>query len=456
MKIEKTIILPGVLKDKIDELEISKIQRHKAYKLCELILNKQSRDQHDFSEYVELPQEYLRKLFGGGNYHTFLNKLKPTIIQTEGWINESGEFIESYSNVSGDGQSKRYRIRLDLVQPRFTATKYQGKDNRANSGQIWLADEHFSAAIVTNDISKLIINKESLMRATDLHVETINRSCIKTGNQITENSFEVMDTISGYRGYSTLEICQERAKHNLIELIQDDRKFVLANVDKYILKKKENTQFNYLRSIEGLCNVDCHYAKRNNKNSRLDHNLTSLSSKLLEVIKQDNNLVEIDMKNSQFAILAWLMKKDKAFQPTDDYEVFADRAAKGELYEYIKEEYTLRDRLDAKAMMFELAFSGHKNNSADKSRLKVLFPSIVNYCDQYKRKHGDNELAVWLQQEEAKLFVDNFYSNLKTQKLWVLTRHDSLLVNQVDAEFVKDFVDERCKALSLLCSLSIK
>ena len=294
MKISRTTVLPVKLKNELDGLELTGIQRQHAYRLCDLIINKQSRDEHDYSSYVELPQEYLRKLFGGGNYHRFFDKLKSQIIQVDGWVKATGEFVESYTNSDGEGQSKRYRIQPDLLAYSFTPATYQTKDFEGSNGQIKLACGHFSKEVVLCDIGKLKINKEKLLHVMEEHIKTIQKDNFEIDRQIKDTAFDIHDWLSGYEGFTKLELCLQRAQRNSVNVIKDKRKFILADVDKYIAQKQKNIRLNYTRSIEMLCNSACHYADRNTANDRLDHNLTSISKVLLPVIKAENNLVEVE------------------------------------------------------------------------------------------------------------------------------------------------------------------
>jgi hypothetical protein len=447
---ERMILIPKRIKEKIDQLEVTRIQKIKAYRLCELILNKQQRDDHDYESFTELPQAYLRKVFGGGNYHRFLDKLKPDIIEVAVRIGVAGEYIESYSNCEGNGQSKRYRVCPDLMTCDFVAVKCDGAVTKGDSQKLWLGGECFDISIVTDDIVALKYDRTILVQAMEEHLTDIH---LPTNDQIKKSVFEVRDTGNGYIYFSKLDNCLRRTKNTALSLIQDGRKYIVGDHDSYLKKKKSNVLFSYTRSIEMLFNKGCHYAKRCKGNNRLDHNLTGISKKLLAVIMKENDLCEIDMANSQFALLAWLMERDQNFICTPDHKVFAKQAATGHLYEYIETALKLSSRQEAKVMMMELSFSSYRNSSANKSKLRQLFPSIVGYCDDYKKMNGDNALAIWLQKEEAAIFVDKIYFRLKKQGFWVLTRHDSLLIKAPDKEHIKTFVNKIFNTIDFKCSL---
>ena len=311
MKETRVTVLPTDLKNEIDRLELTRIQKEKAYRLFELIFEKQFRDAHGYDSYVDLPQEYLRKVLGGGNYHLLLDKLKPAIIEVEGYFNAQGIFIECYSNSDGNGQSKRYRIKPKFLGSDFAPAIYQHRANEGENGQIKIASECFNKSIVYDNLSSLIINRPALIQRTKEHIDGICGENFKFDNDVKETYFKIKDLLSGYNGYTTLEVSLQRAKLNSVSLIKDKRKFILGDLQQYINQRKENTKFSYLRSIEKLSNPKCFYANRNPENNRLDHNLTSISSNLLEVIKADNDLCEIDMSNGQPLDFNYFLKQDQ-------------------------------------------------------------------------------------------------------------------------------------------------
>src|SRR5690606_2435472 len=123
------------------------------------------------------------------------------------------------------------------------------------------------------------------------------------------NYFEVRNKITGYTYHTTRMKVLEWCKKNGVTLIQDGRTFYIDDLDRFIHQKKRNLLLNYKANMAMLLNKQF-YANRNKTNNRLDHNLTSLNKVILSVIKEDNDLIEIDLKNSQFAIHAYWMKQE--------------------------------------------------------------------------------------------------------------------------------------------------
>jgi len=128
------------------------------------------------------------------------------------------------------------------------------------------------------------------------------------------------------------------------------------------------------------------------------------------VVKQDNDLEEIDLINSQYAILAYLMQRDGVYDTKKDFLLFRELVREGTLYEYIQEYFQLGHRSVAKNMMMAVAFSSYRTNTSEKLQFKELFPSVVKFIDDYKRscvpefaKDASKRFSIWLQQTKMPL-----------------------------------------------------
>jgi hypothetical protein len=90
------------------------------------------------------------------------------------------------------------------------------------------------------------------------------------------------------------------AKKKEMVLIKYGREYYVDTLPIFVYSKKAY-MLDYLeRSILSLRDPDLIYHNRNPTNNRLDHNLTSMPGWMVKVIMKDNDLVEIDICNSQF------------------------------------------------------------------------------------------------------------------------------------------------------------
>src|SRR5690606_20691072 len=160
-------------------------------------------------------------------------------------------------------------------------------------------------------------------------------------------------------------------KEDLKSLIQDGEDFYIMSEIEFILRKKISVLQAYTDSINKLYDKKI-YGKRNNTNNRLDTNLTNMAKILVKDICERNDLVQLDLCNSQFAILSHYLEDRLC---TNDFKAFREQSYNGRLYEYVQEELTLKNREEAKKVTFELMFSKEDLNTERKERLKKLFPT---------------------------------------------------------------------------------
>jgi hypothetical protein len=129
-----------------------------------------------------------------------------------------------------------------------------------------------------------------------------------------------------------------------------------------------------------------------------------------------------------------------------DLKVFQEFAENGELYEYIQESLELGTgsggRRRAKDGMFEIFFSGRKNPSRAKKRVRELFPALVFVIDAFKRAYEDDAFSVFLQTEESRIFIDGILPKLQNAGYQILTKHDSILCKSSDVEGVEKIMRE--------------
>ena len=101
----------------------------------------------------------------------------------------------------------------------------------------------------------------------------------------------------------------------------------------FIAMKKDFILASYTDSISKI-EKKYWYADRNATNQRLDTNITNMCGELMKEIIHSNDLVELDLSNSQFSILSHIIPSEVT---GNDVELFKKLSYSGELYDYIKE-----------------------------------------------------------------------------------------------------------------------
>lgn len=434
-KQKRYVVLPQDLIQKLESINLTQQQKNHAKKLVNLIINKSSKDKLLLSEFIELPQNYLQKVFG--KYHPWFTKLKDE---------EVIEVNHGYTI----GRSKSYRINPIYLTPIWKSDSFEETQEEL----LHICSTVLYKEQITNDLKELIINKEKLLKITNEYVSSIKAEDFKTDEQITNDFFQITDRKYGVKRFTTLASAITIARERGMSVIKDRNNYYMDYLSKFIIEKKEAVQFHYKKAIEKL-DKGIYFVHRNETNNRLDSNITNLCELLVNQIMIDNNLCSIDLNNSQFAVFSYIYEQGEN-SLTLDFLNFKQLAANGKLYDKVKELLNLENRKEAKSLMFELFFSSHKYNPGKKKELKKHFPTVVAFIDKYKKEHGDNMFSIMLQQKEADIFIDNIYKRIKERGFFCLTKHDSVIVRQHHLAEVKKIIEEYFEEINFIGTLKLE
>jgi hypothetical protein len=221
---------------------------------------------------------------------------------------------------------------------------------------------------------------------------------------------------------------------------------IIANANEFEQAKKEDLQNEYWQTLElfrhGYWNII-----QSKTNNRLFHVLTSLKSGLWPYFTYNGEpLKEIDLGNSQFAILAGIINNELRLNKTDwvkpdirDWDSnslrLLDAARESEFYEEIQNELKLDSRAKAKERSFEIIFSHFTSDNEDKKQLKETFPALLDFTENFKKlnckigkKFHPATLSIALQLKESDIFLGPVCRQCEKRKLPFITKHDSLIL----------------------------
>lgn len=294
-------------------------------------------------------------------------------------------------------------------------------------------------------VDNLQIDYKIIEKQIKNKIEDLNISRFKCDNKIKAEKFEVMFLTSGTVKWITKKKAQSIANYNHETLIQDGKNFYIGGKEQFLEYKKRNLYLSYTDSIERLKTGDL-YAKRNKTNGRLDTNFTNMPSFILKEIMKQNDLVQIDLANSQFAILSHMMEKEG--YDTKDFNLFKNAAYNGTLYDEAMKLVGDDCRKDTKTTFFESLFS--KNNSKSKRKEKLLnkYPTVGEYITKIKNKKTYKDFSIGLQREESKIFIDNLYPRIKKEIETVITKHDAFIIKRDKIEKVMNIIDDYFKEIN--------
>lgn len=195
-------------------------------------------------------------------------------------------------------------------------------------------------------------------------------------------------------------------------------------------------RFSWVRSIK-LMELGILTAKRSTTNNRLNTNFTNLPNPLFKYIKKSNDLMEIDAVNSQFSILANMIK-DKV---SDD---FVEDSLQGRLYEKVAEKLKC-NRDEAKIAMLKFLYSDVKHENKTKRLIAELYPETAAIIDEYKSKRDSSKFSIRMQKKEAEIYIDGALKRLYSLGVLAISKHDSIIFHRKDLEVVEKVVREVVK-----------
>lgn len=444
VKLDYTVDLPLFLAERFDSLNLVSAERTKALKFLRILVKNAKRENDSgnmFSE-VELPYNYLKKVLGGSYNKTIKLLIEAKVINRN----------DSYSTFSN--KCKIYKLENDQeIEFRDKVEELAGVAVR-NPGcttiSTFLHNQCFKTYIFkekaspeTRELTKHF--KESLT-CINLSTNRLETKMIARLNELSIDYFRVNEQIRGKAvclGKMSNDSDWRKKSDAILEaknkgkiLIQDNKKFVIMTEEEFLYKKKTDILLSHTSIIRKLERGEI-YSSRNSTNNRLDTNFTSMPSYMLKEIMDQNGLVEIDLCNSQMAILT-LVSDLK----TEDYELFKEQALSCNIYEYIQQELDLKTRSEAKEVCFSVLFSSHKNRGINNEGFKKLFPTLMSWIEDYKKEKGSNQFSIMLQKKESEIFIDNLYQRIINEGLLVFSKHDSFIVRKEDESQVRDIMEQ--------------
>jgi hypothetical protein len=135
--------------------------------------------------------------------------------------------------------------------------------------------------------------------------------------------------------------------------------------------------------------------KRNDKNFRLDTNLTNMASDLRPYIVGYENMSYLDLSNSQpvlFNVLLKQYQKDASEALKIELNKYFEVTTSGQWYECLQDIYKLK-RDECKTIWMEIAYSKNHHHKQTKSKFKKVFPLIYGIIENIKKEEHCNSFT---------------------------------------------------------------
>lgn len=211
----------------------------------------------------------------------------------------------------------------------------------------------------------------------------------------------------------------------------------IDNSISYISMEKENKTLSYNKYWKNLMSVE-NIAEgliffKFDEYGRMHTNYTVLKKQIRQkyITIAGDEICEIDLENSQPLFLSYLMKTE--MMTTDlikkDVTRYIELVTNGLLYEEIMNKCDIKDRIDAKTMMYKVLFGSNTETKKYNAQFYKLFPNVFKFIKEYKYLNGSYKTVSHKLQSLESDFIFNkviarIYKDIPDIKLF--TVHDSI------------------------------
>jgi hypothetical protein len=461
------VIIPRLLLDELENLHLTSIGFRYAIEFYShyLSFSFQFKENNFCDTYLPISSAFIKINYTTNYFNYFLGALLKKNIVTR-----APYFSSKYSGSKNGGSRNEdkpfsYKFRNDLLDFSDLVTleytpRSQNATNRNTRGRK-------NIKYVINDLKKLKFDNNAML-------STLGKLSIKpviiTNRNIMSNEQITVTGKNGRKFRMDKETALMESKLNSVDLIEYKGEYFMMDESEFIKYKTLQLQLCNCFAVCRILNGDF-YGKRNLTNFRLDTNLTCLNKIFFDrhcIRLEDERLIEIDLKNSQPSLLAFLLKNPtniKKFKKLKNITIpavvmesdaikFITLAEDGLLYDYMSNEIgETRER--TKKVFLKIMFSKPGWNDVTKTKIKKIFPTIIQWMDDFKKAAGDHRiLAIVLQRIESEIFIDRIYRQLRKKRFIIYTKHDCILCRESDSVAVRDIVINELTTIGMKFMLS--
>ncbi len=110
-----------------------------------------------------------------------------------------------------------------------------------------------------------------------------------------------------------------------------------------------------------------------------------------------------------------------------------------------------------KNKVIQMAFSPAGGDRPEfKESCYRYMPNVVDFMDDYKKKHGYKNFSIELQKREANIFIDNLLYNIKANGFFCITKHDSLIVRKSNLEEILQMLRSYFDFIGFGCTVKVE
>ncbi len=180
------------------------------------------------------------------------------------------------------------------------------------------------------------------------------------------------------------------------------------------------------------CIKDKHIYFHFDSYGRMHTNFTILKSFIRKnFLKIDGeDVFEVDIKNSQPLFLTKVIDNHELnfMVDADEYNLFKFLTIKGYLYQYLMDEFKVKDKREVKMIIYKVFFG--RNRTKEDKLFRSVFPTIFEFIRSYKKERADYKaLAYELQRSESNLIFNDVIKEIIVlyPEIRLFTIHDSIV-----------------------------
>ncbi len=440
-KSKKTVLLPTDLVDEVNLLQLSKTQKSYAFKFIWMLM----RDSYWYNKtlfspvkrpFIHMEANYTKQ------YNSWLKPLLDNQIVKR--TSYSGNNCFKYYINKQYNNLPAWLLCSSSFNYDLTKVTYFEKIISENKYLKWFSEDMNSLSIDQEDLEV-----EFQKRMNNVTVESCG---VEVVEELPPGRYKLYN-LTGDKGqykFSTHDEINNLSITNQKKIIKTSKGVIIDDLNDFLNKKKVSIVLYDKNSLNQLF-WEGYYAIRNSTNNRLDTNLTNLPSVYVNRVCEINNLIQVDLVNSQLCFLSKMLQE---LQEIKEVEHFCELCYTGELYNYLQEKLSLKTRIESKQLVFNILFSSNYSKTG-KKEFKSLFPKVLIWINRFKKENGYKTLSTTLQKMESKLFIDKIYHRVKGGKLFCLTKHDSLIVRCRDYEKVMKIIHKEFNTFGLKGKLKV-
>jgi hypothetical protein len=440
-KIKRTVLLPKSMVGEIDRLNITPTQKSYAFKFIWLLMRDSQRKHDNIYSPVERTFQDLESNYTKYYYKWIKLLLKSKLVKRTSYSKDKcfKYFLNTNIITGNTGLLCSPNLEDDLIEITIFE-KEQPKDKYYD----WFEKDMNSLTLDKKELEPLFKNRVSNV--------TVQTSKIKVVEELLAGRYKLYSPYGqpGSRRFFSHHEINNKSKLTNTSIIVSKKGVILDDVSRFLQRRRESIILYDKNSLNQLFSR-AYKVGRNSTNNRLDTNLTNLPSVYTDWICKKNDLIQIDLANSQLSFLSKMLEDTPGLKGVDN---FCSLSFSGEIYTYVQNQLGLETRDDAKLLLITILFSSNYNPKG-KKEFKSLFPQVHMWINNFKRENGYKNFSVTLQKMESKLFIDKIYVSLKRRGIFCLTKHDSLIIRSKDLDRVLKTIITQFKSIGMKGKLKV-